>query len=250
MKEAGGLRPPASVRSSPRGAARSDTCTPLRAAQCSERRASPPLTAVSTAWSSSPGGEGPSATPRGAARGKGVRPKASQSAKDFLIELPERDTRAEVGSIGPLACKACSDGVTMQVPTVDQLIPVLQTAIGPVILISGVGLPLLTMTNRLGRAIDRARILAGEIQNADDVKRVKIAGQLQILWRGARLIRLAIALASMTALWQIETAWPIAMLFVACMACLIGSLLVFIHDINQSLAALKLELALEGVGES
>jgi len=24
--------------------------------------------------------------------GKGVRPKASQSAKDFLIELPERDT--------------------------------------------------------------------------------------------------------------------------------------------------------------
>jgi hypothetical protein len=23
----------------------------------------------------------------------GVRPKASQSAKDFLIELPERDTR-------------------------------------------------------------------------------------------------------------------------------------------------------------
>ncbi|MCJ7706756.1 MAG: DUF2721 domain-containing protein [Anaerolineales bacterium] len=193
-----------------------------------------------------------------------MRPKASQSAKDFLIELPERDTRAEVGSIGSLACKACSDGVTMQVPTVDQLIPVLQTAIGPVILISGVGLLLLTMTNRLGRAIDRARILAGEIQNADDVKRVKIAGQLQILWRRARLIRLAIALASMsalgaapliialflTALWQIETAWPIAMLFVACMACLIGSLLVFIHDINQSLAAQKLELALEGVGDS
>ena len=33
----------------------------------------------------------------------------------------------------------------------------LQVAIGPVILISGVGLLLLTMTNRLGRAIDRAR---------------------------------------------------------------------------------------------
>jgi hypothetical protein len=28
-----------------------------------------------------------------AERGKGVRPKASQSAKDSLIELPERDTR-------------------------------------------------------------------------------------------------------------------------------------------------------------
>ena len=70
-KEAGGLRPPASLRSSPRGAARSDTCTALRAAQCRERRASPPLTAVSAAWSSSPGGEGPSAGPRGASRGRG-----------------------------------------------------------------------------------------------------------------------------------------------------------------------------------
>jgi hypothetical protein len=28
--------------------------------------------------------------------GKGVRPKASQSAKDFLIELPERDTSKTV----------------------------------------------------------------------------------------------------------------------------------------------------------
>jgi hypothetical protein len=64
---------------------------------------------------------------------------------------------------------------------------------------------------------------------------------------GAGLLIIALFL---TALWQIETAWPIAMLFVACMACLIGSLLVFIHDINQSLAALKLELALEGVGDS
>ena len=38
------------------------------------------------------------------------------------------------------------------------LLPVLQVAIGPVILISGVGLLLLSMTNRLGRTIDRATI--------------------------------------------------------------------------------------------
>ena len=34
LKEAGGRRPPASLRSSPRGAARSDTWPALRAAQC------------------------------------------------------------------------------------------------------------------------------------------------------------------------------------------------------------------------
>jgi hypothetical protein len=151
----------------------------------------------------------------------------------------------------------------MEVPLVTQLVPVLQTAIGPVILISGIGLLLLTMTNRLGRAIDRARILVGTLPNTTDTRRDKIAAQLQILWRRARLIRLAIALASvsalaaailiivlfLTALWQIETSWIIVILFIVCMMCLIGSLALFIHDINQSLAALKLELEAEGIGD-
>jgi hypothetical protein len=151
----------------------------------------------------------------------------------------------------------------MDVPLVTQLVPVLQTAIGPVILISGIGLLLLTMTNRLGRAIDRARILVGNLPNTTETRRVKIAAQLQILWRRARLIRLAITLASvsalaaailiivlfLTALWQIETSWIIVVLFTVCMLCLIGSLALFIHDINQSLAALKLELEAEGIGD-
>ena len=151
----------------------------------------------------------------------------------------------------------------MEIPLVTQLIPVLQTAIGPVILISGIGLLLLTMTNRLGRAIDRARILVGTLPNTTDTRRDKIAAQLQILWRRARLIRLAIALASvsalaaailiivlfLTALWQIETSWIIVVVFIVCMLCLIGSLALFIHDINQSLAALKLELEAEGIGD-
>ena len=53
----------------------------------------------------------------------------------------------------------------MELPSVAQLLPVLQTAIGPMILISGIGLLLLTMTNRLGRAIDRTRTLVGVLSN-------------------------------------------------------------------------------------
>jgi hypothetical protein len=145
----------------------------------------------------------------------------------------------------------------MHALSVAQLIPVLQTAIGPTILISGVGLLLLTMTNRLGRTIDRARIMARELPNASADERAKGAGQLRILWRRARLIRLAIALAStsalfaalliivlfITALLQVETAWLICALFVVCLVCLIASLLVFIHDVNRALAAVKLELS-------
>ncbi len=151
----------------------------------------------------------------------------------------------------------------MQGLPVAELIPVLQTAIGPVILISGVGLLLLTMTNRLGRAIDRARILAAELPTAGDASRRVIERQLRILWSRARLIRVAIILVStsalaaailiivifLTALWQLEIAWLISALFVVCMACLIASLMLFIHDINQSLAALKLELEMEGLAD-
>ena len=144
----------------------------------------------------------------------------------------------------------------MQALSVAQLIPVLQTAIGPTILISGVGLLLLTMTNRLARTIDRARITARELPSGTEGDRLKGAEQLRILWRRARLIRLAIALAStsalfaailiivlfVTALLQTENAWLICALFIICLGCLIGSLVVFIHDINQALAALWLEL--------
>ena len=144
----------------------------------------------------------------------------------------------------------------MQPLSVEQLIPVLQTAIGPTILISGVGLLLLTMTNRLARVIDRARITARELPLTRDSDRVKSVEQIRILWRRSRLIRHAIALAAasalfaailiivvfVTALLQMETAWLICTLFIICLACLIASLIVFIHDINRGLMALKLEL--------
>jgi uncharacterized protein DUF2721 len=152
----------------------------------------------------------------------------------------------------------------MQSPSVAQLIPVLQTAVSPTILISGVGLLLLTMTNRLARTIDRARATARELANASEEDRLRGTKQLHILWRRARLIRLSIALASMsalfaailiivlfvTALLQAGSAWLICGLFIMCLGALVGSLLVFIHDINLALAALRFELSGTGVDEA
>jgi hypothetical protein len=140
--------------------------------------------------------------------------------------------------------------------SVTELIPVLQTAIGPVILISGIGLLLLTMTNRLGRAIDRARILDAQLPKIPDPDRERKTAQLSILWQRARIIQLAITLAStsalcaallivllfLTALFQLEAAWLISLIFILCLVALIGSLLFFIQDVNQSLSALRLEL--------
>ena len=137
-----------------------------------------------------------------------------------------------------------------------QLIPVLQVAIGPVIVISGVGLLLLTMTNRLGRAVDRSRQLGREMKSCSDADRAVLGLQVQILYCRARLIRLSIIMASLSvlliavliillflsALLKLEVGATITLLFIGCMAALIVSLGAFIRDIQLSLQALKLEL--------
>jgi hypothetical protein len=138
----------------------------------------------------------------------------------------------------------------------NELVPVLQEAIGPVILISGVGLLLLSLTNRFGRAADRSRLLIREMRGASEADRSRLAGQVQILFRRARLIQVAIIFATLsvlfaalliialfcTALLKLELAIGISFLFMGCLASLIASLLIFLRDIHLSLKALKLEL--------
>lgn len=124
------------------------------------------------------------------------------------------------------------------------------------ILISGVGLLLLSMTNRLGRAIDRARQLTEAYRKGTDADHERIKGQLKILWRRARLIRASIVWASsavllaalliiilfVSTLLSLPTAAVIAILFGCCMGAIIISLLYFIRDINLSLHALQVEM--------
>jgi hypothetical protein len=138
-----------------------------------------------------------------------------------------------------------------------QLIPILQVAIGPVILVSGGALLLLSMTNRLGRVIDRSRELTRSLRSDGAGDHEQASAQLGILLRRARIVRGAIFFAAnsvllaavlviaifLAALLGIETALPIILLFIACMLCLIGSLLLFIRDVNLSLRALRLDVA-------
>jgi hypothetical protein len=140
--------------------------------------------------------------------------------------------------------------------TLQQLIPVIQTAVGPVILISGVGLLLLSFTNRFGRIVDRSRLLARELPRAT-AERDQLSAQLAILFRRAKVLRLSIVLATssvllaglliislfLTALLHLEAALLVSLCFILCMASLIASLIVFLLDLQMSLTALRLELA-------
>ena len=144
----------------------------------------------------------------------------------------------------------------MPTTSFNEIVPVLQVAIGPVILISGVGLLLLTFTNRLGRAIDRARQLNSELSNRTGPEREQLRSQVAIIYRRAKMIRMSITLAALsallaaglivtlfvTALLQWQNGWLVSLIFIACMISLIASLVAFIRDINLSLLALKLEL--------
>jgi hypothetical protein len=136
------------------------------------------------------------------------------------------------------------------------LLPTLQVAVGPVILISGVGLLLLSMTNRLGRTIDRARELVVAKRESSAEDRSRIEAQIKILWRRARLQRAAISLAAAAALLasaliivlfvgellSLKVAFALVALFVSCMVAIIVSLVCFMRDIDLSLHALALEL--------
>jgi hypothetical protein len=125
----------------------------------------------------------------------------------------------------------------------------LQLAVSPVILISAYGLLLLSMTNRLGRAIDRARALAREGRPAK-------SEQIEIIARRAVWIRLSIVFTSLALLaaallvlvlfvsvhLPVDISPVVLILFSGSLVSLVIGLVYFLIDIFASLNAMKAEL--------
>jgi len=144
----------------------------------------------------------------------------------------------------------------MDAPNATSLIPLIQMSTTPVILISGMGLLLLTMTNRMGRIIDRTRIYAAQLRQAPVADRPSLETQLDLTWQRAKIVRLALtaATASMLmsaalvivifvgAVFQRDLGVWMLVLFGAAMLLLVAALLAFLRDIFLSLSALKLEV--------
>ena len=138
----------------------------------------------------------------------------------------------------------------------NSLLPVIQLAITPVILISGMGALMLTITGRMGRIVDRTRILAGQVRVATGEDRRPLDDQLEIMWRRARLIRRAVTflgLSMLVACLLVVTIFGGALLgrdfgvvllalFAASILLLIAALAAFLQDIYVSLHALRLEV--------
>ena len=132
----------------------------------------------------------------------------------------------------------------------------LQSSITPVALISGVGLILLSLTNRLGRTIDRSRTLISEYRTAQEHRKHLIQEQLMILNRRNRFLKKAMGGISFSILTS-SLMIPVLLIMniVSFDLSIVGSLLLvlsiggiivssvyFFADVSLSLKALELEM--------
>jgi hypothetical protein len=126
---------------------------------------------------------------------------------------------------------------------------VIQLAVAPVFLLAGVGTLLTVLTNRLGRSVDRRRVLAHLLAQVDhglNKETVQAIGEeLAIVERRIRLIYISISLdvtcalficvlislAFIDALVVLDLSRYIAALFILAMLVLTGALLVFLREI-------------------
>ncbi len=76
----------------------------------------------------------------------------------------------------------------------------LQTTVTPIILISGVGLLLLSLTNRLGRVIDKSRVIVNELENKANINKGKKIIQLRILYKRSKILQMAVTSIAVTIL--------------------------------------------------
>ncbi len=126
------------------------------------------------------------------------------------------------------------------------LLRMIQVAITPVILIIGLDSLMLTMTNRLGRIVDRTWILTGLARAATGEDQSPAKSQLRMLFRRAKLVRMAVSLVALSmfvsgllvvviflsALLGVEAGPVLLVLFVAAISLFLAALTYFRGDIT------------------
>lgn len=133
------------------------------------------------------------------------------------------------------------------IPTVAHVI---QQAVAPVFLLTGIGSILAVLTNRLGRAVDRFR----RLNELEQIESAKYQDEMQTLSRRARWIHWAISLCTVSALCiclsiaamfvgveiGIDPSGTVSMLFVLAMMALITGLLCFLREITLATGIIEI----------
>ena len=130
----------------------------------------------------------------------------------------------------------------------------IQLSIAPVFLLTGVATLLGVLSSRLGRTIDRARVLEALVDTADAARIARMHDELAVLSRRAKIIYRAIALGVITALLicsviaslfisaftRVDVTLAVAGFFIASMAALISTLLLFLREVFLATRVLRI----------
>lgn len=149
----------------------------------------------------------------------------------------------------------------MQAAGVSTVAHVIQLAVAPVFLLTGVGAILSVLINRLARVVDRFRVLERQLSGIANIEadpgQNRHQTEMRILSRRARLIHWAISLCTICALFicvviatlfvgsvmGVDLSDAIAMLFIAAMLALITGLLSFLREITLATSNIHVSLA-------
>ncbi len=136
---------------------------------------------------------------------------------------------------------------------ISSIAEVIQLAVAPVFLLTGIGALLGTLTIRLGRAIDRGRVLDRRIPLLSGDEQVSLNAEAGLIWRRITLINWAIRLNVAAALMVclvvmllfvgdivgVPVARAITVAFVAAMAFVICSLLLLLYEVSISTSKIR-----------
>jgi hypothetical protein len=138
---------------------------------------------------------------------------------------------------------------------VSQISHVIQLSVAPVFLLTGVGAMLSVLSNRLGRAVDRARHFEMKYATAHETEQQSLVFELNLHSRRCRLIYAAMAMCVFCALLICSVivalfasafvaanglALAIASLFVAAMLAFITALVVFLREVHLATSNLRI----------
>jgi hypothetical protein len=138
-------------------------------------------------------------------------------------------------------------------PAITAVAQVIQLAVAPVFLLTGIGAMLAVMTNRLARIVDRSRVLELEVP-ADAVAVELLEAELRALSFRGKYVNHAITLCTITALLissviailflgafvEFDASLPVAVLFVTAMLVFIVALIYFLKEILLATSSIRI----------
>ena len=130
----------------------------------------------------------------------------------------------------------------------------IQLSVAPVFLLSGIGVFLGVLTNRLARIVDRAQPHTERLKTATEIEVIDLRERLIWLAQRGRHINLAITLSTVAALLvavvvallfasnfvPFELGVPVATLFILSMLSLVGALLAFLVEVRIATRTIRI----------